>query len=199
MVRRNARSRRAGGRSDIVTVARDGDVMGARFDRMVSNQRSNESAVPILVKGVTGISTAAAGGSGVYTFNEITQEDDFLSLGAQFRLFKIKAMRFEVFHINPSNTVPIVISTFHNDGSLTGVTGQASTVDGEDSKYLDPGDGKQVFYWNASNATEKLYQDVTSFTSFGGLRWYRETGSTNVDVPLVRIIITAQIVFRGRI
>jgi hypothetical protein len=166
---------------------------------MVSNQRVNESAVSVLVKGVAGISTAAAGGSGLYTMNEIGQEDDFASLAAQFRLFKVKAMRFEVFHVNPSNTVPIVLSTFHTQGSLTGVTGQAATVDGEDSKYLDPGNGKQVFYWNATNATEKLYQDVSLFESYGGLRWYRESGSSNVDVPLVRIIVTAQVVFRGRV
>lgn len=199
MTRRRTRASRGRKGGDIVTVARDGDVMGARFDKMVSNQRYNESATPILVKAVAGVSTAAAAGSGVYTMNELGQEDDFASMAQQFRLFKVKAMRFEVFHINPSSVVPLVMSTFHSDGSLAGVTGQPATVDGEDSKYMDPGNGKQVFYWNASSPEEKLYQDPTSFVSFGGLRWYRESGSTAVDVPLVRIIVTAQVIFRGRV
>lgn len=197
MVRRKNAARR--NNNQIVTVAQDGDVQGAKFDRMVSNARYNESATMVLVKAVTGVDTAAAAASRVYSFNELAQEDEFIAMASQFQLFKIKAMRFEVFHTYPTNTVPVVMSTFHTDGAQgTNILGQANTVDGPDSKYMDPGAGKQTFYWNGTNSLEKLYQSPSSFTSLGGLRWYAESSGGAAGLPLLRIIVTAQVVFKGR-
>jgi hypothetical protein len=197
MVRRRNAIRR--NNNQIVTVAQDGDVQGARFDRMVSNARYNESATMVLVKAVTGVDTAAAAFSRVYSFNELAQEDDFIAMASQFQLFRVKAMRFEVFHTYPSSTVPVVMSTFHTDGTQgTSILGQANTVDGPDSKYMDPGAGKQTFYWNGTNSSEKLYQAVSSFVSYGGLRLYSEASGGAAGLPLIRIIVTAQVVFKGR-
>lgn len=196
MTRRRGNNRRARRNDNIVTVAQDGDVVGARFDRMVSNMRSNESATAVLVKGGFGITTGANPGGGSYDFGNFAAEDDFVSLAQQFETFKVKAMRFEVFHTNPGSVVPVVMSTFHADGPFSASLNNC--IDGEDSRFMDAGAGKQVFYWNARGTQELAYQSTSSFTSFGGIRYFRELGSTNPDQRILTVICTAQIVFRGR-
>lgn len=195
--RRNGRGSRRGNNQQIVTVAQDGDVVGARFDKMVASMRSNEAATPILVKGVFGLSTATTAAGTIYSIGNLTAEDDFVSLAQQFTTFKVKAMRFEVFHTNPVQGAQIAMSTVHLDGgSVTNLVTQASVVDGEDSKYLDAGAGKQVFYWNARGTLENAFQSTTAYTDFGGLRYYIE--ATTGTVPVGRVIVTAQVIFRGR-
>ncbi len=196
MPRRRSNQGRRRRNDNIVTVATDGDVVGARFDRMVSNMRSNESATAVLVKGAFGIDSSASPGGGTYDFGNFAAEDDFVSLAQQFETFKVKAMRFEVFHTNPGSTVPIAMSTFHADGPFGASLN--NVIDGEDSKFLDAGAGKQVFYWNARGTAELAYQSTSSFVSFGGVRYYKELGSTAVGNRLVTVVCTAQIVFRGR-
>lgn len=181
----------------IVTVAPDGDVAGARFDKMVASMRSNEAATPVLIKGVFGINSTATAAGSLYSVTNLVAEDDFQSLAQQFNTFKVKAMRFEVFHTNPGTIVPIVLSTLHIDGgNVTPLVSQASVVDGEDSKYLDAGAGKQVFYWNARGTLENQFQSTTLYTDFGGLRYFNE--ATTGNFTIARIIVTAQVVFRGR-
>lgn len=200
MVKRNnnRRTRRSGG-NQTVTVAVDGDVAGARFDKMVSNMRSNESATPVLIKAVFGIATVTAAGGGLYSFQNLITEDDFASFAAQFTTYKVKAMRFEVYHINPGLVTPIAMSTVHIDGgNVTNLLTQSSVVDGEDSKYMDPGAGKQVFYWNARGSLETEFQGVQNFTDFGGFRYFNEGVSSSAGTAIARVIVTAQVVFRGR-
>ena len=195
--RNNRGSRRNKDNRQIVTMAHDGDVAGARFDQMVANNRYNESAVPVLIKSVFGISSSATGTGGAYGYTQLAAEDDFASMAREWSLFRVKGMRFEVFHINPGTIVPVVLSTFHADsGSFTPLLTQGSVVDGPDSKYLDAGAGKQVFYWTGNNSTERLFQSVDDILDFGGLRYYNE--GTTGTFPIARVIVTAQVVFKGR-
>lgn len=190
-------TRRSRNTRQIMTVAQDGDVQGARFDQMVSNARYNESAVPVLVKAVFGISSVTTGTSGAYGYTQLAAEDDFVSMAQQWNLFRVKAMRFEVFHVNPGTIAPVVLSTFHADGgTFTPYLTQGSVVDGPDSKYMDAGAGKQVFYWTGNNSTERLFQSPESFVDFGGLRFFNE--GTTGSFPIARVIVTAQVVFKGR-
>lgn len=190
-------SKRARSARQIVTVAQDGDVAGARFDQMVANNRYSESAVPVLVKAVFGINSTTTGTGTAYGYTQLAAEEDFQSMAREWSLFRVKGMRFEVFHINPGTIVPVVLSTFHADGStFTPLLTQGSVVDGPDSKYLDAGAGKQVFYWTGNNSSERLFQNVDDIIDFGGLRYYNE--GTTGSFPIARVIVTAQIVFKGR-
>jgi len=182
--------------NQIVTVANDGDVVGARFDRMVFSMRNTESAVPILIKTSIPIASGNAGG-GIFDFGNIQSSDEFATMAAQYRLFKVKAIRFEVFHQVASFAQPILMSTFHILSGARDPT-VANVVDGEDAKYMDAGAGKQVFYWTARGLPENEYQAVDSFTSFGGLQWARETNAVNPNLIQVTVMITAQVIFKGR-
>lgn len=198
MVRRGRRSQRGRARNNnqIVTVAQDGDVVGARFDRMVSNMRNSESAIPVLVKTAVSIASGNAGG-GLFDFGMVANSDEFIDLAKQYRLFKIKAIRFEVFHQVASFAQPILMSTYHDLYGISDLT-VANVLDGEDAKYMDAGAGKQTFYWLARGLPENEYQSVGSFTSYGGLRWHRETNAVNPNLIQVSVVITAQVVFKGR-
>jgi hypothetical protein len=182
--------------NQVVTVARDGDVQGAYFDRMVSNMRLNESAIPVLVKGAAGLDSGTSLG-GYYDFGNIAASDEFVDLSKQFKLFKIKAIRFEVFHQVASFAQPIVMSTFHTQDPPSAPNIDA-VIDGEDSKFLDAGAGKQVFYWTARGSPETDFQSTTSLVSLGGLRYFREQNAVNPGLRQVTIVWTAQVVFKGR-
>jgi len=197
MARGKGRTRRPTNRAQVVVTAPDGDVAGAMFNKMVGNMRANESAIPVLVKSSFGLSIQTTPAGNTISFAQIAATDDFVSLAAQFQTFKVKAMRFEVFHINPSASTPTAVSTFHTDGgSFSSLTTEQSVVDGEDSKYLEPGSKKQDFYWNARGSLETGFQGVNAYADFGGLRYYIPAGTSNLDVA--RIVLTAQVVFRGR-
>lgn len=197
MAKRSGRGRRSRGNRQVVTIAQDGDVQGARFDQMVANMRFNESAVPVLIKSVFGINSSATGTGSAYGYTQLSAEEDFVSMAREWSLFRIKGMRFEVFHTNPGTIAPVVLSTFHADsGSFTPLLTQGSVVDGPDSRYLDAGAGKQVWYWTGNNSTEKLFQSVDDILDFGGLRYYNE--GTTGSFTIARVIVTAQVVFKGR-
>lgn len=172
-------------------------MQGARFDQMVANMRFNESAVPVLIKSVFGINSTATGTGSAYGYTQLAAEEDFVSMAREWSLFRIKGMRFEVFHTNPGTIAPVVLSTFHADsGAFTPLLTQGSVVDGPDSRYLDAGAGKQVWYWTGNNSTEKLFQSVDDILDFGGLRYFNE--GTTGNFTIARVIVTAQVVFKGR-
>lgn len=182
--------------SNVVTIAQDGDVVGARFDRMVSSMRSQESAIPVLIKGAGAIDSGTEQGL-YWGFLNIAASDEFGSLAQQFKLFKIKAIRFEVFHQVASFAQPIVVSTYHTQDAEAAPRVE-DVIDGEDSKFLDAGAGKQVFYWNARGTPETDYQSTSALGSYGGLRAFRQTNAVNPGLRQATIVWTAQVVFKGR-
>jgi hypothetical protein len=193
--RKNRRSPR------VIQVREDGDRQAARIDRMISQQRSAGSLSVIDIKSTFDIGLTSGGGAATVTFTQVAGADDFVSMAQQFNEFKVKAMKFDVFHTNPSSSTPIVFSTLHSnffgDPPSTWATEQ-SIVDAPDAMYLEPGSKKQSFYWNAMGTAENEFQDVNSFNNFGGLRWYVRptTGGTGVVTAIV--VMSAIVVFRGR-
>jgi hypothetical protein len=196
----NNNNRRRGRRNrQVIQTREDGDMAAARIDRAISHFRANESAATILVKAQYDITAQTSPQGYTITYTQITATDDFASMAGQFNTFKVKAMRFEVFHTNPTGIVPIVVSSLHGDFTgdppSTWITDQ-SIVDAPDSQFLEPGSKKQTWYWNARGTAENQFQDVNQFTNYGGLRYYvRAAGSVTY---LASVIMTAEVVFRGR-
>ncbi len=194
-------NQRRGGRRQyaVMQVREDGDYGAAKIDRAISHFRNQESTATILVKAQYDISAGTSPAGYAITYTQIAATDDFTSMAGQFNTFKVKAMRFEVFHTNPTGIVPIVVSTLHGDFTAdpptTWVSDQ-SIVDAPDSQFLEPGSKKQTWYWNARGTAENQFQDVNQFTNFGGLRYnVRAAAATTY---LASVIMTAEVVFRGR-
>lgn len=193
--RNNTRSR---ARKGFVQVREDGDMAAAKIDRTLSSMRANESATVVVCKSTAEINVASGAASFAISYTNLVGTDDFASLAAQYNTFKVKSMRFEVFHINPSVQTPVAVSTLHGDFTgeppTTWVTEQA-VIDSPDAMYLEPGSKKQVFYWNARGTQENAFQDVNSFTNYGGLRYYVSGGTAQTAY---KIITSYVVVFRGR-
>lgn len=157
---------------------------------------NNGSAVPILCKGAAQIDSGTEAGF-YWGFATIAATDDFQAMARQYRLFKIKAIRFEVFHQLSSFGQPIVMSTYHTQ-DVEATPAVEDVIDGEDSKFLDAGAGKQVFYWVPRGVPENGYQATTSLVSYGGLRAFRQGSAGVAGQRQATIIFTAQVVFKGR-
>jgi hypothetical protein len=184
----------------IVQVREDGDQGAARIDRTIASMRGQESSTVVLCKSsfrVTADTVAPL--TTDWSYPQIAGTDDFISLAQQFNEFKVKFMKFEVYHTNPSATANTVVSTVHGiftGGIPTAYQTEASVVDAPDSKYIQPGSEVQKFYWNASGTPENNYQSVSSFQNYGGYRSYTDQVTTSQLVCTV--IATACVVFRGR-
>lgn len=178
----------------------DGDVAAAKIDRTIASMRVGESACTILVKSAVSITALSSGPSSiVFTYPEIAGCDEFSSLATQFNMFRVKCMRFEFCHVNPSNQTPIVASTVHSNlnGAIpTGWTTEQSVIDGPDSVYLTPGAVKDVLYWNGNSSTETEYQDVSSFNNHGGVRVYVPGVTTTTTHSIM--VVSAVVIFKGR-
>lgn len=192
--------RRGNRRNNVMQVRTDGDMQAARFDRVVSHFRTQQSTTTVLCKSSFDIVSSQTGQNVTADTTTVAGTDDFVSMAQQFNTFKIKAIRFEVFYVAAPGGPPIVMSTFHSvyDGSTppTGIVNSAAIVDAPDSQVLIQGGGKQTFYWNALGTEENGFQNVADYSSHGGLRYSVPT--TTANVLAANIIMTAQVVFRGR-
>jgi hypothetical protein len=184
----------------VVQVREDGDSMAAKIDRTISGFRMSESTTTIVVKTSFDLVTGTTVVSTTFTFPDLVLTDDFISFAQQYNTFKVKSMRFDVFHTNPASTAPVAVSTLHCNFSGQPPTtwlNESAVVDGPDSMYIEAGSKKQTFYWNAKGTAELEYQDVNTFNNHGGLRCLlRATTPAGVTAGIV--VVSAVITFRGR-
>lgn len=187
-------------RNKVMQTRPDGDTTAAKIDRTISQMRAGESACTVLCKAAYQLATSvSAPTSTVITYPEIVATDDFVSMAQQFNMFKIKYMRFDLSHTNPTFVGNVVASTVH--GNISGAiplswTSENAVVDGPDSTYISPGAAKEVFYWNGTGVSETEYQDVTNYNNHGGFRCYLPTQSTALVAGVV--VVSAVVVFKGR-
>jgi hypothetical protein len=184
----------------VVQTRQDGDTAAAKIDRTISQMRAGESSCMVLCKSAYALSTSTtAATSVVVTYPEIASSDDFVSLAQQFNMFRIKCMRFDLSHTNPSFVGNVVASTVHSNlvGAIpTGWTSEQSVVDGPDSLYISPGSVREVFYWNGTGVSETEFQDVSTYNNHGGFRAYlpQQTAASTAGV----VVVSAVVIFKGR-
>jgi hypothetical protein len=187
-------------RPSVTQMRADGDTQAARIDRLISSMRAGESACTVLVKSALSLTSSTTGATSVvWTYPEIAAADDFVSLAQQFNMFKVKCMRFNFCHVNPTSTAAIVASTVHSNTSgaiPTTWTSEQSVIDGPDSIYLSPGGEQETLYWNGSGVSETEFQDCTSYNNHGGLRVYLPQVSVVNQTAVV--VCSAVVIFKGR-
>jgi len=181
-----------------VQVREDGDTQAARIDRIISTLRSQESSMFINCKGVYDINASTSATTAYLTYATVVATDEFQSVAQQYNMYKVKGMRFEVFHTNPTTATPVALSTFHMN--MVGVPpasylSEGAIVDAPDAMFMEPGSKKQTFYWNASGQSENEYQDTTNYNDHGGLRFAVRAGTTG---QIGIVVMSALVVFRGR-
>jgi len=170
-------------------------------DRMISQVKISESQTRILCGDIRYIDTATSTTSGVWDFGSLFATDDFTSMVQQYTEFRVRAIKFDVYDIFPSNTAGAVFSTFHDVYSATPTYTFANVVDGPDSGNVPPGTGKATWYWVAHGVTELGFQAASSTGSlpdkYGGFRYFVNS-DTSPDGKF-QLIVHAVVDFRGRV
>jgi hypothetical protein len=177
---------------------------GAYVDRCISSLQNSHSQVSVLLEDAFTISSGTSVTNAILAGPQIALFDDFVSLSSQFETFRIRAIRFDIYDINPGVSINAFWSTFHDQftAGAQPVFTQANVVDGPDSAIVPPGTGKITLYWRAKGTLENQF--VTNDSSsvavptqyFGGLR-YGIASSASATAKW-QVIVKAVVDFRGR-
>jgi len=177
---------------------------GARLDRMLSHMQNTHSQTRAVIGDYVPVSTnATATVSGVYTAANVRAAADWASFAAEFETYRITAIRFEVYDIQPAVPVFAALSTFHDVGSGFSVFTLSSILDGPDAQVPPAGGAKVALSWVAKGSQENDYQSTRTETGgaapfdFGGLRY--AIGSPGSVVSKYQVIVKAVVDFRGRL
>jgi len=173
---------------------------GATADRMLASIRDSQSQVRLVCNDSF---TQSVGSNAVnlnYSGSTVRATDDFASLAQQFELYRVRAIRFDIFDVNQQISVTSFWSTFHDTATAAyGAFGPAAIVDGPDFQSISPGTGHIQFTWMAHGDQELAFQSTTNTPQydFGGLRFYINAG-TSAGGAKYQVIMKAIVDFRGR-
>jgi len=200
-----AKSRRSQGKnrvSNVRIVDEFAGSDGARVDRMLSQINASQSQVRVEIgASVLIVPSTTADLLGLFTCVSLRQQDEWASMSSQWQEYRVRAMRFDIYDVNPGLVAFSAFSTFHE-------TTQGSTpnynfnqvIDGPDSGSPSGGAGKLRLTWVAKGTREMEFQNVDpnadSLTDFGGMRY--AAGSTSVAGSKFQVVVKAVVDFRGR-
>lgn len=205
------RNRRGGNKKNQVTNVRLVDEFagtdGVRVDRMLSSMQNSHSQTRVLCTTTFEITTTTSGAeiTGYYSGNQVRATDDFRSLADQFEEYRVRAIRFDIYDINPGTAVAHAFSTYHQRANgETAPFPFAQVVDGPDSQSIAPGTGVAHFTWMAHTLDEMGFQTTLQAsdpallpaTDFGGLRW--AVANASAAGRKWQVAAKAVVDFRGR-
>lgn len=175
---------------------------GLRVDRQIAAIKNSESQTRVVIGDIfdIGIPTAADN-SGSYTFDSITATDDWQSLAAQYNLFRIVSIKFDIYDTNPSVSAYNNWGVWHDnyEGGTPAYT-RANVADLPDSRVISGGTGQTSLYWVAHGPLEHQFNATTTTGSpvqkYGGLKYY--VGLGGAAVAKYSLQVHAVVDFRGR-
>jgi len=175
---------------------------GSKIDRMIQATQVSESQVRVICGDVFDINPPTTQSSTIYGFATVINTDDFQSLAQQYELYRVTAIKFDIYDINPSAVVSNVWSTFHNStAGASGAYTRAQVADGPDSRVLSSGTGFTSLYWRAHGTLELGFQPTnttgTTQQYFGGLRY--SLAAATAGQSKYQVVVHAVVDFRGRL
>jgi hypothetical protein len=136
---------------------------------------------------------------GATSFGAFTSTTDFSAFATEYKLFRIKAIQFDVYDVNPNSTGTAYFSTQHINAGTTLGTGLSQVTSAIDVGIVPPGVGMKTFTWVAKTNDELSYQASSgTIQDYGGLVYYSPT-STGTGSSRWTIIAKAHIQFRSRV
>lgn len=175
---------------------------GLHADRMISAIKQSESQTRILIGDTFDLATSTAADTlGTYGFDSIFVSDDFISMIQQFNLFRVMAIKFDIYDINPNAAVFNTWGIWH-DNYETSIPAyvRSNIADLPDSRVLSGGTGQTTLYWLAHGTAEQQFQASSTTGSpiqrFGGLKYFVQ--ATSPSVPKYTVQVHAVVDFRGR-
>ena len=174
---------------------------GARVDRMLSSLQNSHSQIRVLCADCYRVDTALTASSAIIGSSQFRLTDDFVSFASQFETFRVAAVRFDIYDVNPSNAASGFFGTFHDEytSSTQPVFSTAAVVDSADGQIVPPGTGKLSLTWLPKGTRENDFVAVGTSpgTDFGGLRY--AVNSASAAGRKYEVYFKALIDFRGRL
>lgn len=136
--------------------------------------------------------------TGIVAYGEAIATDDFTSIAQQYQEFRIRAIQFRIYDLQPNSAATINYwSTFHQVGGDVPV-GLQDVVDRPDSRVVSPGDGRAMLAWVAHGIPEMAFQSTAlSPSGLGGLSYYISPSNT-ITGAKYSIVAKFVVDFRGR-
>jgi hypothetical protein len=175
---------------------------GLRVDRQITAIKNSESQTRVVIGDIfdVGIPTTADTSTS-YTFDSILNTDDFASLAAQYNLFRVVAIKFDIYDTNPNQSAYNNWGIWHDnyEGSAPAFT-RANIADLPDSRVISGGTGQTTLYWVAHGSLENQFNATTTTGSpvqkYGGLKYY--VGLGGAALAKYSVQVHAVVDFRGR-
>jgi hypothetical protein len=200
MTRRNNRGSSAKNKiQNVRVVDKDEGSDDIICQRIVQQYNTSEGQIRVLCNLHQEYATSAtANVTGTVDYTTVTATDDFQSFAAQYMEFRVKAIRFDIYDINPSS-LPVVNywSTFHNIGGASIPVDVESVLDRPDSRSISPGDGRASLAWVAHGVPEMAFQPTNGYQNLGGLSFFISTTTAQIN-PKYALAIKFVVDFRGR-
>lgn len=200
MARRNIQGRKKGKNTiqNVRVVDKDEGTDDVVVQRLLQAYNVSEGQVRVVCGVRQEITPSTTATGGVVSFTDLVGSDDFTSFSAQYVEFRVRAIRFDVYNINPAGQ-PVINywATYHADDTTVGSSAE-NVMDRPDARAIAPGDGKTSLAWLAHGPLEMEFQATTAYARLGGLVFNLQAVSTTT-VPIYTVMAKFIVDFRGRI
>jgi len=168
MARRSNRRNNAKNRvQNVRVVDRDETFDSIKTSAILSSMTSSNSQVRVVCGFQTQVTPGAAL-TGTVSYGDLFTTDDFITFQQQFSEFRVRAIQFRVFDVQPSAVINNFWATYHQIGGTVPASVN-DVVDRPDARVLAPGAGYLELDWAAHGQPEMEFQSISSATSYGGM------------------------------
>jgi hypothetical protein len=184
---------------NVRVVDKDEGIDDVRVDRILQQLNQSESQIRVSCNVRAEISPGTTVGTSSITsfgYNTCANSDDFVSLSAQYTEFRIRAMRFDVYDVQPNASVLNYMGTSHTQDATP--TTLENILDRNDSRSLTSGQGKTSLSWLAHAIPEMEFQSCTSFVNLGSFNLYVNP-QVAVSGAKYQVVCKFIVDFRGRL
>ncbi len=184
--------------SNVRIVDKDEGTDDVVLQRILQHLKTSESQIRVSCNYRTELLISGTTTGSIDFVDLINTTDDFASFSAQYREFRVRAIRVDVYDINTG--APSVInywSTYHIVNDATPPTALEDVIDRPDSRSIPPGTGHISLAWVAHGIPEMSFSSVDTAINYGGVAYYNTAGSA-VTGAKYSIIAKFIVDFRGR-
>jgi len=183
----------------VYTVDANDSVDSVKVNRTFAALDSSLSLINTMIETNSFLPLGTSANQGATSFGGFTTTVDFAAFASEYKLFRIKAMQFDVYDTSPGSAGTAYFSTQHINvgGSLT--TTMNGVTAAIDVGIVPPGSGMKSFTWVAKTNDELTFQACNgTIQDFGGLVYYAPAAPAAV-ANRYTIICKAHVQFRSRV
>jgi hypothetical protein len=195
--RNNGRRTRGGNRIQNVRVVDNDEARDSvRVSSILTSLSSSNQQIRVTCSYQGTLSPTGPAG-GIVSLAELTSTDDWQSFDDQFTEYRVRAIQFRVFDVQPNSAATVNYwATYHQLGGAVAVS-PSDIVDRPDARVLTPGAGWLTLDWAAHGQPEMEFQPVVGGVSYGGL-CYNVSPAATITGTKYQIVAKFVVDFRGR-